>query len=191
MSLFRHRLTRLLLPALVASALGSGPALAQATPASPGAPAPAPAPPPMKPKAKKLPPIFDPEALGTKAIAAAVPICNDTNRRPFVVFGTNDCEPCRTFNDALHERLFFEVFIHQFLPILIDVTPGGPNVQLLKNYGIDPAKGLPAVGVFELDQTPPTVTRDGELVAVCKKGTQAVQEWILTHYRTEMPEPKK
>jgi hypothetical protein len=142
-------------------------------------------------KAKKLPKIFDPDIVGTKAIQAGVAVCTETNRRPFVVFGTNDCDPCRVFNDALHEPLFFSALAKQFVPILIDVTPGSPNAELLKNYGIDPSKGLPAVGIFEVDQTPPQVTRNGELVAVTKKGIQATQEWILAHFHKEMPDLKK
>jgi hypothetical protein len=142
------------------------------------------------PKAKKRPPIFDPDVLGTKAIEAGVEICNKTSRRPFVIFGTNDCEPCRTFNDALYEPAFFEAFIKQFVPILIDASPGGPNVQLLKNYGIDASKGFPAVGIFELDQTPPAITRSGELAAVSKTGARAVQEWILGRFKKDPPEEK-
>jgi hypothetical protein len=180
MSLFPKHATRFLVPTLLlASVLASGPAAAQAAPAA--APAPT-------PKAKKLPPIFDTWALGTKAIEAGVKVCNETNRRPFVVFGVNDCDACRVFNDALHDEVFFKAFAAQFVPILIDVTPGGPNVELLKRYGIDPAKGFPAVGIFELGEVPPEVTRNGELIAVCKKGKQAVQEWILARYHQERPD---
>ncbi len=170
-----RRAAPLLLSGLLAGALP----LAAESPVKPAASA---------PKAtKKLPPIFDPEIIGTKAIEAGVKVCNETGRRPFVVFGTNDCDPCRTFNDALHENVFCNAVILQFVPILIDATPGGRNAGLLKNYGIDPKQGFPAVGVFELSSTPPEITRNGEMVEVAKKGTQAVHEWITARFRKDRP----
>ena len=97
--------------------------------------------------AQSLPPIFDPELVGTKAMDAAVVACNETSRRVFVVLGTNDCKPCRVLNDVVHDPALFEKFIQQFVPVLIDVSPGGPNVDFVKNYGIDAKKGFPAVAI--------------------------------------------
>src|SRR5450759_5050828 len=89
---------------------------------------------PKKTIAKTLPPIFDPDALGTKAVDAAVEVCNESSRRMFIVLGTNDCPSCRVFNDVLVEQEFFKDFIQQFVPVLIDVSSKGPNVDFLKNY---------------------------------------------------------
>jgi hypothetical protein len=142
--------------------------------------------------AKALPPIFDPDALGKKAVDAAVINCNESSRRMFVILGTNDCTACRKFNDVLHEPAFFNEFIQQFVPVLIDVSPGGPNVDFIKNYGIDTKKGLPAVAVFEAGDTEPLITRKGEMVKVVKKGPDATRNWIRAQFKklTEEPAPK-
>ena len=132
--------------------------------------------------AQSLPPIFDPELVGTKAMDAAVVACNETSRRVFVVLGTNDCKPCRVLNDVVHDPALFEKFIQQFVPVLIDVSPGGPNVDFVKNYGIDAKKGFPAVAIFESPEVPPIITRKGEMVALTRKGPDAVRGWIESQF---------
>lgn len=143
-----------------------------------------PAPPP-------LPPIFDPDALGTKAVDAAIIACTESSRRIFIVLGTNNCSQCRVFNDVLHEREFFNDFIQQFVPVLIDVSPKGPNVDFLKNYGINAKKGFPAVAIFESTAIEPLITRNGEMVKVIKKGPDAIRTWIRSHFKKKAEEPEK
>lgn len=144
-----------------------------------------------KTAAKALPPIFDPDALGTKAVDAAVEVCNESSRRMFIVLGTNDCPSCRVFNDVLVEPEFFKDFIQQFVPVLIDVSPKGPNADFLKNYRIDRKKGFPAVAIFEGGSVEPLITRNGEMVRVIKKGPEAIRAWIRSHFKEKAEEPKK
>ncbi len=138
-----------------------------------------------------LPPIFDPDALGTRAVDAAVELSNQSSRRIFIVLGTNDCPRCRVLNDVLHEQEFFNDFIQQFVPVLIDVSPKGPNVAFLENYRIDVKKGFPAVAIFESPEVEPLITRNGEIVKVIKDGPDAIRTWIRSHFKKKAEEPDK
>jgi hypothetical protein len=141
--------------------------------------------------ARPLPPIFDPDALGTKSVEAGADVCNKTGRRMFVVLGVNDCKECRVLNDVLHEPAFFADFIKQFVPVLIDVSQGGPNVDFLKNYGVNPKDGLPAVAIFEAGSAEPLITRSGEMVKMAKKGPEAIRTWITSQYKAKAEEAPK
>jgi thioredoxin-related protein len=146
---------------------------------------------PKKAAAEAFPPIFDPDAIGTMAVDAAVEVCNESSRRMFIVLGINDCPSCRVLNDVLTEQKFFNDFIQQFVPVLIDVSPNGPNVAFLKNYGIDVKKGFPAVAIFESSEVKPLITQKGEMVKVIQKGPDAIRTWIRSHYRKKAEEPVK
>ncbi len=160
--------------------------------ASASAQAPATKKPPKKAAAEPLPPIFDPDAVGTKAVEAAAEVCNQSSRRMFVILGTNDCPPCRVFNDVLYDHdFFYGEFIKQFVPVPIDVSPKGPNADFVKNYGIDPKKGFPAVAIFEAPTVAPEITRSGELVKVTKKGPDAIKEWIRARFKKDEEESPK
>ena len=189
----RHRLAFLTLMAVPALLFAPLPASAQAP-----AKAPATSKAPAKKTSQKqaavaepLPPIFDPETLGTMAVDAAVFACNETSRRMFVVLGTNDCRECRILNDVLYEPAFFGEFIQQFVPVMIDVSPNGPNVGFLKNYGVDPKRGYPVVAVFESSAVEPLITRKGEMVKMAKEGPDAIRAWIRSRFRAKEGEAPK
>lgn len=130
-------------------------------------------------------PVYDTTSVGAIAIEAASRAAAESGRRLLVNFGTNDCAPCLAFNDAVYEEPFQTAFFQQFVPVFVDVAPGTPNRDLLARYGIDPAKGFPAV-VFSDDQLRiGEVTRSGELAAVSAKGKDAVREWLLKRFRKD------
>ena len=172
----RRFLALLAVPALV---LAASPANAQA-PAKKAAPK-------KTAAAKPLPPIFDPDAVGTKAVEAGVNAANESARRIFIVFGTNDCAPCRVVNRAMHAEQFYDALARQFTPIMIDVTPGSRNLPILSRFGIDPAKGLPAVVVFDRKFQPVSITKNGEMVKLAAEGDAKVQEWFLQFFEKDKP----
>lgn len=140
------------------------------------------APPPVDPGSL---PIYDTNSVGALAIEAASRAAADSGRRLFVNFGTNDCVPCRVVNDAIYEEPFQTAFFGQFVPVFVDVSAGSPNLSTAARYGIDPAKGLPALVLSDESLRVAEVTREGELLAVAKQGKEAVREWLLKRFRAQ------
>src|SRR5512146_2614313 len=68
--------------------------------------------------------IYDTTSSGALAIEATSLAAADSGRRLLVNFGTNDCVPCRVFNDAVYEQPFLSAFFKQFIPVFVDVSPG-------------------------------------------------------------------
>jgi thioredoxin-related protein len=126
-------------------------------------------------------PIFDPEAVGEKQIADYQKVCLDSGRRLLLVFGTNDCAPCRAFNRALHKEKFFEAFINQFVPVFVDVSSGA-NAQLLVRYNLDTRAEQPGIVIFMPDARIIEVLAHGEMAALTRKGDAAVQEFFLARF---------
>ncbi|HEX2798467.1 MAG TPA: thioredoxin family protein [Thermoanaerobaculia bacterium] len=136
-----------------------------------------PAPTPAVPEA----PIFDREAVGEKQIADYQKVCLDSGRRLLLVFGTNDCAPCRAFNRALHKDKFFEPFINQFVPVFVDVS-SGTNASLLVRYDIDTRAEQPGIVILMPDARIIEVLAHGEMAALARKGDAAVQEFFLARF---------
>jgi hypothetical protein len=126
-------------------------------------------------------PIFDPEAVGEKQIADYQKVCLDSGRRLLLVFGTNDCAPCRAFNRALHKDKFFKPFINQFVPVFVDVS-SGTNAQLLVRYNIDTRAEQPGIVILMPDARIIEVLAHGEMAALTRKGDAAVQEFFLARF---------
>ncbi len=128
-------------------------------------------------------PIYDTTSIGTLAIEAASKAAADSGRRLFVNFGTNDCLPCRVANDAIYEEPFFTAFLAEFVPVFVDVAVENPNHELLSRYGINAAKGFPAIVLSDDKLRLSETTKEGEMAAAAAKGKEAVQEWILKRFR--------
>lgn len=135
---------------------------------------------PAKPKA--LPPIYDTMTIGKREIDYKKKVCKASNRRLFINFGTNDCAACRVVNDAMNEPKFFGPFTRQFVPAYIDVSAGSKNLELLKDYRVDPAKGLPAVVILDEEGKFSEAAQEGEVAREAAKGVEAVQLWIIKRF---------
>jgi hypothetical protein len=174
---FRYVLTALLSLALAAAA--------GAAPQKNDGARPAPAP-PATPVAE-APLIFDPEADGELTLQARWDVCEKSNRRLIVFFGTNECEACRVVNQAIHEKRFYAELIKQFVPEFINVPPGTKNAGIPARYGIDPKAPLPGVVIFDPKRHVTETLAKGEMAEVARKGKEAVQLWILERFDRNRP----
>ncbi len=147
---------------------GAAPAAAGASPVRP------------KPVAPEVP-IFDGDAIGVKQVVDYQKVAQDSGRRLLLVFGTNDCAPCRAFNKAIHQKQFFSAFINQFVPVYIDVS-SGTNASLLVDYNINPAAPQPGIVILMPDARITDVLAQGEMATLAKKGDAAVQEFFLARF---------
>lgn len=127
------------------------------------------------------PPIYDPDAIGEKAIAHYQKAAKDSGRRLLVNLGTNDCSACAVFNRALHKDKFQTAFIKQFVPAFVDVS-NMPNAALMDKFMINPKAELPAILIFMPDGRLIEAFAQGEMAAIAKKGEGAVQEWLLSRF---------
>ncbi len=134
------------------------------------------------------PPIFDPEADALLVLAHYKEVCEKSNRRLLLFFGTNDSAACRVVNQAIYEPRFYAELIKQFVPAFIDVTPGTANSGLPREYGIDPNAPLPGVVLFDPKHTVLEVLGKGEMAAIAKKGKDAVQLWVLERFFRSKPD---
>ncbi len=141
--------------------------------------------PPAAPASPEMLPVYDTTSVGALAVEAASRAAADSSRRLLVNFGTNDCTPCRVFNDVVYEEPFQTAFFAQFVPVFVNVAPGSPNRDLLTRYGIDPSKGLPAVVLSDASLQVAEATKEGELAATCAKGKDAVREWLLKRFNKD------
>jgi len=137
--------------------------------------------PPSSPSASATAPIFDSDAIGKKQIADYQKVALDSGRRLLLIFGTNECAPCRAFNRAIHEKQFFAAFINQFVPVYIDVS-SGTNASLLADYNVNPAAEQPGIVILMPDARIMDVLAQGEMAALTRKGDAAVQEFFLVRF---------
>jgi thioredoxin-related protein len=133
------------------------------------------------PSEQPVAPIFDSDAIGRMQIADYQKLAQDSGRRLLLVFGTNECAPCRAFNRAIHEKQFFAAFITQFIPVYVDVS-SGTNASLLVDYNVNLAAEQPGIVILMPDARIIEILAQGEMAALTRKGDAAVREFFLARF---------
>ncbi len=164
--------------------------------ASAGTAAPLPSPtktPEKSAAARKTPgaellPLFDSEADPGLTLEHYWDVCKRSNRRCIVFFGTNSCGACRVVADAIYQRRFYTELLKQFVPFFVEAEPGTSGGEIPARYGIDPKAPYPAVVIFDPKGTVTEALTKGEMTEVAKKGTEAVQLWLIDHFERTKPD---
>lgn len=129
-----------------------------------------------------LPPIYDPETDGVRAIEAGARFCAKSGRQLIINLGTNDCDACRVVSAVMQEPKFHEALVDDFFPVFVDVTPGTKNAELLKRFNVNPKKGLPIIVIYDVEQKKSEITANGEMKKLAKKGPREVELWFLARF---------
>jgi thioredoxin 1 len=83
-------------------------------------------------------------------------------KRVAVVFGADWCPDCEAFKRALEHRLVAPFVAPHFVVVKVSVGNRNRNLDLMAEYGMTVAGGIPAVAVLEADGTLVAAQRDGE-----------------------------
>lgn len=139
------------------------------------------------PKAEAFP-VFDSEADAELTLQHYWDVCRRSNRRCIVFFGTNGSRASRVVADAIFERRFYVELLKQFVPAFVEAEPGTSGAEVLVRYGIDPRAPAPGVVIFDPKGSVTEVLTKGEMAAVAKKGTEAVQLWLIERFDRTKPD---
>lgn len=83
-------------------------------------------------------------------------------KRVAVVFGADWCPDSQALDRALEHRLVAPLVAPAFEVVALDVGNRDRHLDLAAEYGIDLARGIPAVAVLEADGRLVFAQRDGE-----------------------------
>ena len=77
---------------------------------------------------------------------------NTSTNQPVVIFGANWCPDCRIFSGTINIPKVNAYIKKHFKILYIDVKRYEINMQLMEEYGIPSAEGIPRVLVFDKDK---------------------------------------
>jgi hypothetical protein len=132
--------------------------------------------------------LFDSEADPELTLQHYRDVCKKSNRRCLAFFGTDRCGACRVVADAVYERRFYTELLKQFVPFFVLAEPGTSGGEIAARYGIDPKAPHPAVVIFDPKGNVTEALAKGEMSVVAKKGTEAVQLWLIDRFDRTKPD---
>ena len=72
-----------------------------------------------------------------------------SNKQPIIIFGANWCPDCRIFSGTMDIPKIKSYIDDNFAILYIDVKRYEINMQLMEEFGIPSAEGIPRVLVFD------------------------------------------
>ena len=72
-----------------------------------------------------------------------------SNKQPIVIFGANWCPDCRIFSGTINIPKINSYIQDSYEILYIDVKRYEINMELMEEYGIKPAEGIPRILVFD------------------------------------------
>src|SRR6516165_2218499 len=84
-------------------------------------------------------------------IADALKKASQQHKRVLLVFGANWCYDCHVLDLAFHRPDVMAVLNPNFVVVHVDVGQGDKNQDIMKQYQVPMAKGIPAIAVLDND----------------------------------------
>jgi thioredoxin 1 len=95
--------------------------------------------------------IYVPGLNAHAEIAQALKLAQQQHKRVLVVFGANWCYDCHVLDLAFHRPDVAAVLHPNFEVVHVDVGQGEKNQDIMQQYQVPMAKGIPAIAVLDSD----------------------------------------
>ena len=95
--------------------------------------------------------IYVPGLNAHAEIAHALKLAQQQHKRVLVVFGANWCYDCHVLDLAFHRPDVAAVLNPNFEVVHVDVGQGEKNQDIMQQYQVPMAKGIPAIAVLDSD----------------------------------------
>jgi thiol-disulfide isomerase/thioredoxin len=95
--------------------------------------------------------IYPPDVDAHAEIKQALQDAAKTHKRVILVFGANWCYDCHVLDLAFHRPDLAPLLQHNYEVVHVDVGQGEKNQDLMQQYKVPMAKGIPALAVLDSD----------------------------------------
>jgi len=99
--------------------------------------------------ASPLPKPYDGKVYSVDELKSFVMSTVKSNKQPIIIFGANWCPDCRIFSGTMDIPKIKSYLDDHFAILYIDVKRYEINMQLMEEFGIPSAEGIPRVLVFD------------------------------------------
>ena len=99
--------------------------------------------------ASPLPKPYDGEVYTVDDLKSFIMSTVKSNKQPIIIFGANWCPDCRIFSGTMDIPKIKSYIDDHFAILYIDVKRYEINMQLMEEFGIPSAEGIPRVLVFD------------------------------------------
>ncbi len=99
-----------------------------------------------------LPLPYDGKTYSVDDLNNFINLTTQSGKQPILIFGANWCPDCRIFSGTINIPKIKSYIDNNFDILYIDVKRYEINMELMEEYGIPSAEGIPRVLVFDINK---------------------------------------
>ena len=123
---------------------------------------------------------YDPEADPYQDFRKSMVKAKADNKLLLVVFGSDWCPDCRSFNKKLGENPLSETIDSKFVVMHVDVGQWDKNIKFTEAFGKPIAKGIPSIAIVGNDRSLFYVAQGGEFASARKSKVKSINDWFVS-----------
>jgi thioredoxin 1 len=121
-------------------------------------------------------PIADPYQLLAESTEAAL----KEDKLILVVFGSDWCPDCRSFNEKLDMKPLSEIITRRFVVMHVDIGKWDRNIEFTNKFGSPIDGGIPSIAILANDKVLYYVAEGGEFASARKSKVKTLNEWFIS-----------
>lgn len=121
---------------------------------------------------------YDPDADPYRQLEAAGIQATEANKLVLVVFGSEWCPDCRSFNSKLGEPPLSDTVESNFQVVHVDVGNWDRNIEFTRQFGKPIDEGIPSIAILGPDLSLHFVAEAGEFASARHSKVTSLNDWF-------------
>jgi thiol-disulfide isomerase/thioredoxin len=127
--------------------------------------------------ASNLPP-YDEHSDPDAEFATALDQARSASKKVLVIFGSNWCPDCRTFDQQLQKEPLKSLIEREFMVVKADIGNWDRNMGFADRFGNPAKEGIPSIAIVDSGQERYYATRSSELAQVRHQPIGRLADWF-------------
>jgi thiol-disulfide isomerase/thioredoxin len=123
---------------------------------------------------------YDPQADPYQLLVSSVEKAKNEDKLILVVFGSDWCPDCRSFNKKLGKNPLSKTIKSKFIVMHVDVGEWDKNIPFTEEFGKPIDGGIPSIAILGTDQSIYYVAEGGEFASARTSKVKSINGWFIS-----------
>ncbi|ASP38553.1 thiol reductase thioredoxin [Bacterioplanes sanyensis] len=122
---------------------------------------------------------YNPDADVEALLANSTQLAQQQHKQILIVFGSEWCPDCRSFNKKLAEEPLASTVQQRYIVMHVDIGHWDKNMEFTQRFGDPVGKGIPSIAIIDAQQKLRYVAEGGEFASARHSKVTSINDWFV------------
>ncbi|GGY48048.1 hypothetical protein GCM10011297_21160 [Bacterioplanes sanyensis] len=122
---------------------------------------------------------YEPDADPEKQLQQATQLAQQQQKQILVIFGSDWCPDCRSFNKKLAEEPLASTIQQRYVVMHVDIGRWDKNMAFTERFGDPVGKGIPSIAIMDQQHSVRYVAEGGEFASARHSKVTSINDWFI------------